>query len=134
MASPLAPISHHWLDATHIAFGVVTGGIVAYDTGLKHTLLGVSAELLARDGRDKSALPFVASPLGRARATMELVRNAKLSKLLWAEESERLLRLVSEVARRVPVYTLEVPRDLDLLPQVVDQLLEWHAAPQPQPA
>ena len=29
---------------------VVTGGIVAYDTGLKHTLLGVSAELLAREG------------------------------------------------------------------------------------
>jgi len=67
-------------------------------------------------------------------ATMELVRNAKLSKLPWAEESERLLRLVSEVARRVPVYTLEVPRDLDRLPEVVDQLLEWHAAPQPQPA
>jgi hypothetical protein len=27
MASPLAPISHHWLDATHISFGVVTGGV-----------------------------------------------------------------------------------------------------------
>ena len=26
--SPEAPISHHWLDSTHIAFGVVTGGIV----------------------------------------------------------------------------------------------------------
>ena len=67
-------------------------------------------------------------------ATMELVRNTKLAKLLWAEESERLLRLVSEVARRVPVYTLEVPRNLDLLPEVVDLLLVWHAAPRPQPA
>ena len=36
----------------------------------------VLAELLARDGRDKAALPFVASPLGRARMTMELVRGA----------------------------------------------------------
>src|SRR5207247_4748932 len=36
----------------------------------------VLAELLARDGRDKAALPFVASPLGRARTTMELVRGA----------------------------------------------------------
>ena len=35
----------------------------------------VLAELFARDGRDKSSLPFVASPLGRARATMELVRG-----------------------------------------------------------
>lgn len=27
MPSLLAPITHHWLDATHIAFGVVTGGV-----------------------------------------------------------------------------------------------------------
>jgi hypothetical protein len=27
MSNPLAPISHHWLDATHISFGVVTGGL-----------------------------------------------------------------------------------------------------------
>jgi hypothetical protein len=26
--SPEAPISHHWLDSTHISFGVMTGGIV----------------------------------------------------------------------------------------------------------
>ena len=35
----------------------------------------VLAGLLARDGRDKDALPFVASPLGRARSTMELIRS-----------------------------------------------------------
>jgi hypothetical protein len=28
MDSPEAPISHHWLDSTHISFGVVTAGIV----------------------------------------------------------------------------------------------------------
>jgi len=28
MDSPEAPISHHWLDSTHITFGVVTAGIV----------------------------------------------------------------------------------------------------------
>jgi broad specificity phosphatase PhoE len=31
--------------------------------------------LLSRDGRDKASIPFVASPLGRARETMELVRE-----------------------------------------------------------
>ena len=35
----------------------------------------VLADLLARDGRDKASLPFVSSPLGRARSTMELVRQ-----------------------------------------------------------
>jgi hypothetical protein len=29
MLNPIAPISHHWMDATHISFGVVTAG--AYD-------------------------------------------------------------------------------------------------------
>jgi len=28
MDSPEAPITHHWLDSTHITFGVVTGGVV----------------------------------------------------------------------------------------------------------
>ena len=27
MPNPMAPISHHWLDSTHVAFGVITGGI-----------------------------------------------------------------------------------------------------------
>src|SRR5207302_8507819 len=28
MDSPEAPISHHWLDSTHITFGVVTAGFI----------------------------------------------------------------------------------------------------------
>jgi len=35
----------------------------------------ILADLFARDGRDTSSLTFVASPLGRARSTMELVRG-----------------------------------------------------------
>ena len=31
MASPEAPITHHWLDSTHISFGVVTAGFVHED-------------------------------------------------------------------------------------------------------
>ncbi|WP_369725742.1 histidine phosphatase family protein [Bradyrhizobium sp. LLZ17] len=35
----------------------------------------VLADLFKRDGKDKTALPYVSSPLGRARMTMELVRG-----------------------------------------------------------
>jgi broad specificity phosphatase PhoE len=35
----------------------------------------ILADLFARDGRSRQALEFVASPLGRARSTMELVRG-----------------------------------------------------------
>lgn len=37
---------------------------------------GILSDLFARDDRDPVALPFVASPLGRARSTMELMRGA----------------------------------------------------------
>ena len=36
----------------------------------------VLAELLARDGRDRSRIPYLSSPLLRARTTMELMRGA----------------------------------------------------------
>ena len=35
----------------------------------------ILADLFKREGRDSSALPFVASPLSRARMTMELLRG-----------------------------------------------------------
>jgi broad specificity phosphatase PhoE len=37
---------------------------------------GILADLFAHDGRSANSLGFVASPLGRARSTMELVRGA----------------------------------------------------------
>jgi broad specificity phosphatase PhoE len=36
----------------------------------------ILGDLLAREGRDQPRISFIASPLGRARATMELVRGA----------------------------------------------------------
>ncbi|WP_454630773.1 histidine phosphatase family protein [Bradyrhizobium cenepequi] len=35
----------------------------------------VLADLVARDGHDRASLPYVSSPLGRARQTMELARR-----------------------------------------------------------
>lgn len=32
---PEAPISHHWLDSTHISYGVVTGGLIVRDVKLE---------------------------------------------------------------------------------------------------
>jgi len=47
------------------------------DLGRKHAAGAgrILADLLARDGRGDQSLKFVASPLGRARQTMELVRG-----------------------------------------------------------
>jgi broad specificity phosphatase PhoE len=51
-------------------------------------------DLLVRDGQDKAALPFVASPLSRARLTMELLRGS----LQLAPESYSLDDRLREIA------------------------------------
>ena len=38
MDNPVAPISHHWQDATHISFGVVTAGVYTYRWKLEGSL------------------------------------------------------------------------------------------------
>lgn len=38
MPNPLAPISHHWFDATHIAFGVTTAGVYGRQWKLEGSL------------------------------------------------------------------------------------------------
>ena len=43
MDSPEAPISHHWLDSTHITYGVITAGV---------TWAGVKAEVSRFKGRE----------------------------------------------------------------------------------
>jgi broad specificity phosphatase PhoE len=62
------------------AQGRLQGGrdIPLNDLGRKQATLagGILAGLLAREGRSAQSLDFVASPLGRARRTMELVRGA----------------------------------------------------------
>ena len=77
--------------------------------------------------REIAASPSRA-PVAPTMATIALMQNAKLAKLLWAEESARLLTMVAEVACRAPVWRLDVPRDLDLLPAVAEQLLDWHGS------
>jgi len=55
-----------------------TRDIALNDLGKKQAVHAgnVLGDLLERDGRDKTALPYVASPLSRARLTMELLRGA----------------------------------------------------------
>jgi len=48
------------------------------ELGRKHAVQSgrILADLLARDGRDKSQIPYLSSPQLRARTTMELMRGA----------------------------------------------------------
>ena len=76
MATPLAPISHHWLDATHITYGVVTGGI--YGARWK-------AEASVFNGREPD----------EHRTNLDLARLDSVSGRLWFLPTSRLAFQVS---------------------------------------
>ncbi len=87
MPNPLAPIAHHWLDSTHITFGVITAGL--YDTRWK-------AEASVFNGRepdderadfDFGALDSVAGRLWFL-PTRNLALQVSVGRLTEAEASE----------------------------------------------
>lgn len=65
--------------------------------------------------------------LSAVPSVLSLVRHAKLGPLLGRSESVHVFESAVAIARTVPVYTLEVFRDFDRLPEVVEELMGWHA-------
>jgi hypothetical protein len=62
------------------------------------------------------------------QAALAVVAHAKIGHLLGGSESPVVFERGVEIARRVPVYALQVARDLDRLGDVVDTVLAWHGA------
>jgi YHS domain-containing protein len=87
MPNPLAPISHHWLDSTHITFGVVTAGV--YGNRWK-------AEASVFNGRepDEKRADFDFGPLDSTSGRLWFLPTSKLAlqvsagRLTDAEASE----------------------------------------------
>jgi len=76
MSNPIAPIGHHWLDSTHISFGLITTGI--YDKRWK-------AEMSVFNGREPD----------EHRADFDLDALDSISGRLWFLPSDRLALQVS---------------------------------------
>lgn len=67
------------------------------------------------------------SRLAAVPASLALVRHAKIGGLLGGREAERLLDQATEVARTVPVYLLEIARDLGRLGDAAGIVMGWHS-------
>ncbi|WP_207791129.1 hypothetical protein [Allosphingosinicella flava] len=79
MDSPEAPITHHWLDSTHITFGVVTAGI---------THRNVKIEASRFNGRepDEKRYDIETAPLDSTAVRLSWNPNANLSlQASWAD-------------------------------------------------
>ncbi|MFN2400635.1 MAG: hypothetical protein ABR543_18660 [Gemmatimonadaceae bacterium] len=83
-----------------------------------YELVPVSADALGVAAR-RTLLPEV-------QAALSLVAHTKIGSLLAASEAAVMFDRAVAVARAVPVYKLEVARDLNRIDEVVSSLLAWH--------
>jgi len=58
---------------------------------------------------------------------LALVQNGKSAALLGKDEAGTALARASAIARSIPVFVLDVARDLTLVTQAALQLMHWHA-------
>jgi hypothetical protein len=61
-------------------------------------------------------------------AALALLGQAKVGALLGVERRSVLLQLLADLAERVPVYRLEIPRDFERIGELTTSLWGWHAA------
>ena len=69
------------------------------------------------------------TPVAPVRAAMSIVTQLKVGAVLGGSESAVSFDRAVRVASSVPVYTLNVVRDFDRMPEVVGQIMEWHGHP-----
>ena len=86
-ANPVAPISHHWLDSTHVSFGVVTGGVYTARWKVEGSIFNGREPDEHRTDFDFGALDSFA---GRAwfTPTSQWALQVSAAKLTGAEQAE----------------------------------------------
>lgn len=79
-----------------------------------------------RNGTHAEA-PISREKLTGVPAALSLVANFKLAKMTGVTQMPEVLRRAAAVADVVPVYRLQLPRSLNALPVVAEEILGWHA-------
>lgn len=119
--------------------------------GSSGSLIGDPQARKVRFGWDASATnPTVSSPLAAVyvlapyrpdgasgvkrerlpgvQAALALLGQAKVVGLLGGRHRVNLLQRMADLAERVPVYRLEIPRDFDRIPELTSSLWAWHSS------
>ena len=133
-----------WDDTAEL-FGVSRDGVEA---GEKHLVHDFSDTALMTDrsplaacyllapltGDQTPEAPAVRTKLGDIASALALVRQATLGALLGGSEAGVVFDRAVSLAKRVPVYRLDVAPGLERVPEIVTQLLAWHGARTPMAA
>jgi len=75
---------------------------------------------------DDAATLIRREQLGSLEATLALVRHGKIAALLGGHEAASVLPRASAVATAVPIFALEVARDLERIGEAARALAGWH--------
>jgi hypothetical protein len=87
LSNPIAPLSHHWLDATHVLFGVVTGGVYGPRWKAEASVFNGREPDDQRTGFDFGALDSVSARLSYAPVPA-VVLQVSAGKLAEAEAGD----------------------------------------------
>lgn len=82
--------------------------------------------LLAPTREPQNGLPVWRTRLSSVHSTLSLIGHAKLASLLSRSEAPVLFKAAAALSAAVPVYRLNVVRDLDRLPEVIETIRGWH--------
>lgn len=66
--------------------------------------------------------------LSAVEGALAMLGQSKVGNLLGVERRAELLQATGELADRIPVYRLEIPRDFERLPELTAALWSWHPA------
>ena len=140
------PIAHPGLHATRLwpdsAAKVGLGEQIPSTEGEKQLFRALPAERTTQESAPLLALYLLApvrklpdgSAVRRARmapvrSALSMVGHSKLAPLLTGSEGPVLFSRATGLSMQVPVFRLEVVRDLERLDEVVTMMRGWHAAP-----
>jgi hypothetical protein len=135
MVVPSAPVLQLWQDSA-VRVGRAAAGNIEFGPKLRMTF--EESEMDAGTPVPLAAVYLLApsqpdaSQVTRARlagvpAALALLGQAKIGGLMGPEIRSGLLGRMAELAERVPVYRLDVPRDFARISELTSQLWRWHA-------
>ncbi|MBL8998682.1 MAG: hypothetical protein JNL44_15320 [Gemmatimonadetes bacterium] len=65
-------------------------------------------------------------PLSPALNAISVIAHVKIGRMLGPQAAQPMLERAAQVLRSVPVFSLRVPRALDLLRPTAERILSWH--------